>query len=119
MLNTVCVVTIKVKNMIEAVHFYTNILDFHISKKYSEKLVSLVHEHVPIILEEVDEEKQIGNNILLGLQSKDIEEDVKRLKGYGVHVLFDEAMPCPPGKYNVFLDPSGNQIELLQFLKED
>ncbi|PWW25501.1 hypothetical protein DFO73_113100 [Cytobacillus oceanisediminis] len=30
-----------------------------------------------------------------------------------IKVLFDEPQPCPPGRYFVIEDPSGNQIEIV------
>jgi lactoylglutathione lyase len=118
MLNKVCVLTIKVENLQAAIEFYTNVLDFKVSKYYGEKIVSLQHEEVPIVLEEAECEL-VGNRqgVLLGLLSTDIEQDYSDLKAKGVKVLFDEPKPCPPGRYFVIEDPSGNEIELVQFLK--
>ena len=115
MLNKVCVLTIKVSNMQEAVDFYTNMLDFKVSKHYGEKIVSLQHEAVPVVLEETDRQLD-GQGVLLGLLSYDIEKDFATLKAKGVKVLFDEPKPCPPGRYFVIADPSGNEIEIVQFL---
>ncbi|KAA0545264.1 VOC family protein [Bacillus sp. BGMRC 2118] len=114
MLNKVCVLTVKVANLQEGVEFYTNVLDFEVSKYYGEKLVSLVHHEVPIVLEEV-ENVQTGNNVLMGILSKDIEQDFNNMKSKGVKVLSDEPMPCPPGRYFIIEDSSGNQIEIVEF----
>ncbi|MBP1941089.1 VOC family protein [Cytobacillus luteolus] len=117
MINSVCVLTIKVDNIQAAIDFYTNVLDFNVSKYYGEKIVSLQHEAVPIVLEET-EHQLLGNRqgVLLGLLSQDIEQDFSQLKAKGVKVLFDEPKPCPPGRYFVIEDPSRNEIELVQFL---
>lgn len=114
MLNKVCVLTVKVSNLQEAVQFYTNVLDFTVSKYYGDCIVSLVHNEVPVVLEE-SETVENGNNVLLGILSKDIEQDFNNLKSKGAKVLFDEPKPCPPGRYFIIEDPSGNQIEIIEF----
>ncbi|WP_176167342.1 VOC family protein [Mesobacillus jeotgali] len=114
MLNKVCVLTIKVDE--EALEFYTEVLDFEVSKHYGENIVSLVHNEVPIVLEKCDQEGTItAQKVLLGILSEDIEADVLRLRQKGAKVLFNESRPCPPGKYNVIEDPFGNQLELIEF----
>jgi lactoylglutathione lyase len=116
MLNSVCVITVKVKNMEEAIDFYTNVLGFKVSKQYGEKIVSLVHDHIPIVLEETEHvESGSQQNVLFGLQSDDLDKDMEYLHSKEVTFLFDEPKPCPPGRYTVIVDTSGNQIELLEF----
>lgn len=116
MLNKVCVLTIKVDDMEAALEFYTKMLDFEVSKHYGKNIVSLVHNEVPIVLEKSDEEsKSAGQKILFGILSENIDEDVNRLRQKGAKVLFDESRPCPPGRYNIIEDPSGNQLELVEF----
>jgi lactoylglutathione lyase len=116
MLNKVCVLTIKVDDMEAAVEFYTKKLDFEVSKHYGENIISLVHNEVPIVLEKNEGDRASSSqNVLLGILSENIEEDVNRLRQKGVKVLFDESRPCPPGRYNIIEDPSGNQLELIEF----
>lgn len=114
MLNNVCVITIKVSSMKEALAFYTEILDFKVSKEYGPKIVSLQHEIIPIVLEEEPLHSE-NNNVLLAIQSNDIYRDFHQFKEKDVPILFEEPKPCPPGLYFVIKDPSGNQIEILQF----
>ncbi|QOR67897.1 VOC family protein [Cytobacillus suaedae] len=107
MLNKVCVVTVKVDNIQAAIEFYTNVLDFKVSKYYGEKIVSLQHEAVPIVLEESEIQKEDkGQGVLLGLLSDDIDKDFSDLKAKGVKVLFNEPKPCPPGRFFVIEDPA-------------
>jgi predicted enzyme related to lactoylglutathione lyase len=116
MLNKVCVITIKVENMQDAVRFYTEMLDFKVSKHYGENIVSLVHEGVPIVLEKEDSNRnEAPSSVLLGILSRDIEKDFASLKEKGAAILFDEPQPCPPGRFFVLVDPSGNQIEIVEF----
>ncbi|WP_053216025.1 VOC family protein [Guptibacillus hwajinpoensis] len=120
MLNQVCVLTIKVKEMKESLSFYTEVFDFTVSKKYSEKIVSLVHKNIPIVLEE-DNSINLSDSksVLLGISSKNIGHDFKLLKNRGANVLFDEPEPCPPGLYFIVEDPSGNQLEVVEFTNEE
>ncbi|MGD6834454.1 VOC family protein [Sutcliffiella halmapala] len=120
MLNKVCVITIKVENMQDAVRFYTEVLDFKVSKQYGENIVSLVHESVPIVLEKADSiRKEAHSSVLLGILSHDIEKDFASLKEKGAVILFDEPQPCPPGRFFVLEDPFGNQIEVVEFSNMD
>ncbi|MCM3575727.1 VOC family protein [Mesobacillus subterraneus] len=116
MLNKVCVLTIKVEDMEKALQFYTKVLDFEVSKHYGENIVSLVHNEIPIVLEKCDEATSAGGQkVLLGILSDNLDEDVNRLREKGAKILFDESMPCPPGRYNMIEDPFGNQLELVEF----
>jgi lactoylglutathione lyase len=110
------VLTIKVDNLDAAIEFYTKVLDFEVSKRYGEKIVSLVHNHVPIVLEESDiPSTNQGQSVLLGILSENLDDDLSRLKSKGAKILFDEPKPCPPGRFTIIEDPSGNQIELVEF----
>lgn len=116
MLNKVCVLTVKVENLQKALEFYTEVLGFKVNKHYGEKIVTLVHGEIPIVLEEEGTNLSgKDQNVLLGILSEDIDSDFHRLKAKGVKILFDEPKPCPPGRYIVIEDPSGNQIEILEF----
>ncbi|MFA9557957.1 VOC family protein [Evansella sp. AB-rgal1] len=105
--------------MKKSIEFYTKILDFQVSKMYGEKIVSLVHNHIPIVLEEENTFDKGTNHVLLGIQSTNIKEDFERLKSQGVPILFDEPKPCPPGFFFIIEDPSGNQIEIVEFTNEN
>ncbi|KAF0824779.1 VOC family protein [Cytobacillus firmus] len=114
MLNQLCVITIKVTDLKSAVNFYTEVLDFKVPKHYEDKIVSLVHNDVPVVLEESADEKT-GSNVLPGILSKNIESDFSKMREAGVKMLFENPQPCPPGRYFIIEDPSGNQIEIVEF----
>lgn len=114
MLNNVCVITIKVSNMKESLAFYTEVLGFKISKEYGPNIVSLQHDSIAIVLEE-ESLKSGKNSVLIAIQSNDIHRDFQRFKEKRVPILSEEPKPCPPGLYFVIEDPSGNQVEILQF----
>lgn len=116
MLNQVCVLTVKVDNIRTAVEFYTEVLPFEVSKYYGEKLVSLVHNEIPIVLEEAEPfDTEARQGVLLGILSENLDKDVDELKAKGVEILFAEPQPCPPGRYTIIKDPAGNQIEIVEF----
>lgn len=115
MINKVCVLTIKVQEMKSAIEFYTNVLDFEISKEYGEKIVSLVHKDIPIVLEESAPTNSSSNQVLPALFSENLDNDIAKLKSKGAKFLFDEPRPCPPGRFIVLEDPSGNHLELIEF----
>lgn len=116
-LNEICVLTIKVANMEEAIDFYTNVLDFSVAKKYGENIISLEHKGLPLILEKAENLNSTTNSsVLLAINSSNIREDFKRLQEKGVKILFDEPKPCPPGYFFVIEDSSGNQLEIVEFV---
>ena len=119
MVNKICVISIYVPNLNQAIDFYTNTLGFELSKQYGPKIASLVHGELPIILEEHDHttynEDNKTSRVVLGLQTDDIFETVKSLKEKNVNFIIEEPTDCPPGKYISFSDPFGNILEYLQF----
>ena len=117
MLNQVCVLTIKVNDMEKGVQFYTEKLDFKVSKKYGENIISLEHNGLPLILEKAESNKgPASSNVLLAIQSSNIQEDFRKLQEKGINVISDEPMPCPPGYYFIIEDNSGNQLEIVEFV---
>ncbi|WP_407270337.1 VOC family protein [Radiobacillus sp. PE A8.2] len=117
MLNQVCVLTVKVNDLKNAIKFYTEVLDFKVSEHYGDKIISLMHDGIPIVLEETEKNALSPTNqhVLLGLYSEDIDRDFTLLQSRGAKLVFDEPQPCPPGRYFVIEDPSGNQIEIVEF----
>jgi lactoylglutathione lyase len=117
MLNQVCVLTIKVNDMEKGVQFYTEKLDFKVLKKYGENLISLEHNGLPLILEKTERnDGAASSNILLAIQSSNIQQDFEKLRDKGVKIISEEPMPCPPGYYFVIEDNSRNQLEIVEFV---
>ncbi|MFD2637944.1 VOC family protein [Piscibacillus salipiscarius] len=115
MLNQVCVMTIRVKDLEKSVYFYTEVLGFEVDQYYGDTIVSLKHSNIPIVLEE-HHDLESGNNVVLAIQSENLEKDMSDLQSREVPFLLD-VEPCPPGRYTIFKDPDGNHIELLEFSK--
>jgi lactoylglutathione lyase len=119
MMSQVCVISIYVSNLQEAIHFYTTVLGFEVNKQYGPKIVTLVHGDLPIVLEESEEilNNSVGSasGVVLGLETADIYQTVRMLKEHNVDFIVDEPTDCPPGKFISFRDPFGNIFEYLQF----
>ncbi|SES99036.1 Catechol 2,3-dioxygenase [Oceanobacillus limi] len=117
MLNQVCVLTIKLKDLEDGIDFYTKQLDFKVAKRYNDQIIQLEHKGIPVILEKTDpEERSNGSTVVLGIQSNAIQEDYKKLKSRRVTIL-QEPKPCPPGYFFIIEDPNGNKIEIVEFTK--
>ncbi|MGE8205079.1 VOC family protein [Heyndrickxia sp. NPDC080065] len=118
MLNQVGVLSIQVHNMEKSVDFYTNVLGFEISKRYGENIVTLKQEAFTIVLETAEEvHTNPKQYVLPGIISENLDGDIVNLKSKGVKMVFDEPRPCPPGRYTIIEDPTGNQLELIEFSK--
>lgn len=113
----VCVISIHVPNMQEAIEFYTGVLGFKVNKEYGPKIVTLVHGELPIVLEESETAayNAASSGVVLTLKSDDIHQSLAMLKEHDVELIIGEPADCPPGKYISFRDPFGNVWEYLQF----
>ena len=118
-MSQVCVISIYVPNLKEAVDFYSSVLGFEVSKQYGSTIVSLVHVGLPIVLEKSDEvsinSASNPSGVVLGLRTEDIDETVRSLKEHSVDFVVDKPTECPAGKFVSFRDPFGNILEYLQF----
>lgn len=120
-MSQVCVISIYVPNMQEAIDFYTKVLNFEVNKQYGPKIVTLVNGDLPLVLEESDKVPYKTDNhpsgVVLALKTDDIEQTLQQLKDAKVDFLVGVPTDCPPGKFISFRDPFGNVIEFLQFGK--
>ena len=117
--NQICVVSIYVPNLQQAIEFYTSTLNFEVNQYYGEKIVSLQNGNLPFILEEKQGALSTDIkpfSIVLALQTKNNEETLAHLKSKNVQFIVNKATDCPPGKFISFVDPFGNIIEYLQFV---
>ncbi|MFX0108177.1 MAG: VOC family protein [Candidatus Hodarchaeota archaeon] len=116
---SICVIGVYVHNMDEALDFYCNKLGFEVARKYDDCLIHLKNEGPPLILETVDESNSPrypgSSQVVLCVETKDIEEESNRLRELGVDFVIDSPQPFPAGRFMAMRDPSGNVIELLEF----
>ncbi|GIP05129.1 Catechol 2,3-dioxygenase [Paenibacillus sp. cl141a] len=114
-----CVLSINVSDIQQAKQFYCDILGFEISRVYDDQIVSLKHEGMSLVLQKCDRptntEYPHEAQVIIGIETPDVNEAIANYKSKGVDVIFDTPKPCPPGLYSAIRDPFGNVIELLEF----
>ena len=109
--------------MDKAVEFYCEKLGFEEAARYDDGcIVRLNNEGAPVILEKVERVGKIEypgySQIVLGIETDNIEQTSKELKAKGVEFLHDKPQAFVAGHVMAMRDPSGNVLELLQFHKE-
>jgi lactoylglutathione lyase len=119
-LTSFCVIGIYVTDIDEALDFYVNKLGFEVEHVYDETcLVSLKNDGPTVVIEKTTEPNPAtypsSSQIVLAVETKDIEKTSKELKDSGVEFLHDAPQQFPAGIFMAFRDPSGNVLELLQF----
>ncbi|MED5018649.1 VOC family protein [Paenibacillus chibensis] len=118
-MNSICVISIFVTDMDEARNFYCNKLGFNISKEYSEDLVRLKHDMLPLLLYKVDQpvvmNYPLQAQVVPGLQTDNLVDTITDLTSKGIEVIYTSPQQCPAGIYSAFRDPFGNVIELIEF----
>ena len=122
-MTSVCVIGIYVDDMDKAVEFYCDKLGFKEAQRYDDGcIVRLENEGPPVILEKVDKTTKIEypgySQIVLGVETNNIEQTSEDLKKKGVELLHDKPQPFVAGFVMAMRDPSGNVLELLQFHKD-
>lgn len=120
---SICVIGIYVDDMDKAVEFYCEKLGFEEAARYDDGcIVRLKNEGAPVILEKVEKVGKIEypghSQIVLGIETDNIEQTSKELKAKGVEFLHDKPQAFVAGHVMAMRDPSGNVLELLQFHKE-
>lgn len=122
-MTSVCVIGIYVDDMDKAVEFYCKKLGFKEAERYDDGcIVRLENEGPPVILEKVEKAGRIEypghSQVVLGVETDNIEKTSEELKGKGVEFLHDKPQAFVAGHVMAMRDPSGNVLELLQFNKE-
>jgi len=118
-----CVIGIYVDNMDKALEFYCEKLGFEEAERYDNGcIVRLKNEGPPVILEKVENRSKIEypghSQVVLGVETDNIEQTSKELKTKGVEFLHDRPQAFVAGHVMAMRDPSGNVLELLQFNKD-
>ena len=122
-MTSVCVIGIYVDDMDKAVEFYCEKLGFKEVERYDGGcIVRLENEGPPVILEKVEKAGRVEypghSQVILGVETDNIEKTSEDLKGKGVEFLHDKPQAFVAGHVMAMRDPSGNVLELLQFNKD-
>jgi lactoylglutathione lyase len=122
-LTSVYVIGIYVDDMDKAVEFYCGKLGFKEAQRYDDGcIVRLENDGPPVILEKVEKSNNIGypgkSQIVLGIETDNIEDAAREMRGKGVEFLHESPQPFVAGFVMAMRDPAGNVLELLQFTNE-
>lgn len=115
-----CVIGIYVDDIDKAVDFYCEKLGFKELQRYNNDcIVRLENDGPTVVLEKVDNPNMSVypnySQVVLGIETKDIETTAKELREKGVEFLQDGPQPFVAGLYMNMKDPAGNLLDLLQF----
>ena len=122
-LSSVCVIGIYVDDMVKALEFYCEKLGFKEAERYEDGcIVRLENAGPPVILELVENTSKTEypgySQVVLGVETDDIEKTSEELRAKGVELLHDKPQEFVAGHVIAMRDPSGNVLELLQFTKK-
>lgn len=116
-MNPVCVQTIYVSSLPEAIDFYARALGYEVKARYGECIAQLRTGGVTLILQEMEKGQTVppAPTAVLAFRTEDIAKSMSEVVAAGGELLHTEPQPCPVGKYAAFRDRSGVLLELLQF----
>ena len=116
-MNEICVQTIYVSNLGQAVDFYVGALGYEVEARYGQCIVQLATRGTTLVLQEIEESQTVPDrpSSVLAFKTDNIDESIKQVIAAGGTVLSDGPQACPVGIYVSFKDPSGVLHELLQF----
>jgi len=112
----VCVQTVYVSNLQEAVRFYADALGYEVKESYGPCIVQLKTGSVTLILEEIEAGGQPSTPItVLSFRTEDIQASMRSVVEAGGELLHSSPQKCPVGLFVRFKDKAGVMHELLQF----
>ncbi len=112
----VCVQTVFVPDLAEAVHFYTKGLGYEIKATYGPCIVQLKTSSTILILQQIEPGSQpAGPATVLSFQTEDIHASMRRVIEAGGELVHTEPQRCPVGVFVMFRDREGVLHDLLQF----
>ena len=112
----VCVQTVYVPSLDEAVRFYTAALGYEVHARYGPCIVQLETPGTSLILQQIEPGAQPQSaSTVLAFQTDDIRAAMSRVAEAGGELLDAQPRRCPVGEVAIFKDRSGVMHELLQF----
>jgi lactoylglutathione lyase len=115
------VITVQVHDMDAAVKFYTEELGFKVQwDMLAPQFVELESDGPLLLLQlcerPVDADYPKGACVMLNLAVEDAAAEFDRLRRSGARVIHDQLQKCPAGPFFGIRDPSGNVVELIEFI---
>lgn len=111
----VCVQTIYVSDLGEAVRFYAEGLGYEVKATYGPCIAQLRTGATTLILEQMEGSHPEMPATVLSFQADDIHAAMRRVVEAGGDLVHTEPQRCPVGVYVNFRDPAGVLHGLLQF----
>ena len=117
------VIGIYVDDIDKAKKFYCDVLGFEIENTFNDGCILQMKSEGPtVIVEQVDKPSNAvypgGSQVVLCVETDNIERTSKEFREKGVKFLYDEPQPFVAGRFMVMKDPAGNTLELLEFKRE-
>lgn len=111
----ICVIGVYVRDLQSAREFYCDRLGFEIAGEHGDCILQLKSGGVTFVIEEIRGDFPGQPCVALGIQTRDVERDMEKLREQGVTVIHDAPQPFPEGTFAACRDPDGNLVELLEF----
>jgi predicted enzyme related to lactoylglutathione lyase len=112
----VCVQTVYVRDLDEAVRFYSAGLGYEVKATYGPCIVELKTGAITLILEKIEAGAQPASPAtVLCFQTEDIRASMQKILEAGGELLDADPRRCPVGVVATFRDKAGVLYQLLQF----
>lgn len=112
----VCVQTVFVPDLEEAVRFYTSGLGYKVKATYGSCIAQLKTEATTLILQQIEAGARPDvPTTVLSFQTDDIHASMRKIVEAGGELVHASPQTCPVGIFVMFKDKAGVWYELLQF----
>jgi predicted enzyme related to lactoylglutathione lyase len=112
----VCVQTVFVPDLDEAVRFYSEALGYEVKTTYGPCIVQLKTGATTLILEKMQAGSQPASpSTILCFQTEDIRASMRKIVEAGGELVDAQPRRCPVGVVAMFKDRAGVLYQLLQF----
>lgn len=111
----VCVQTIYVSDLEQAIRFYAEGLGYEVKATYGPCIAQLRTGSTTLVLEQIEGSHPETPATVLSFQTDDIQVAMRRVVEAGGELVHSEPQRCPVGVFVKFRDPAGVLHDLLQF----
>lgn len=115
-----CWVTIMVKNMVDSLHFYQEIIGLKLDRRMKTgpdaEIVFLGdgETKVELIYDKNKQDVELGKDISLGFEVASVEEMMKTLQSKEITIHSGPFQPNPHVKFFFITDPNGLKIQFVE-----